>query len=468
MKKNLIVALALVFVLGIAGTAFAAANPFVDVPAKHWAYDAVAKLAQAGILDGYGDGTYRGERLATRYELAQATAKAMARADKADAQMKAIIDKLAVEFAAELNNLGVRVAKLEKNASSIKFWGDARLRMISGDRGLPNSDATLVDGARSATLAYAKDRTYWDQRLRVYAKADLNDKAQFFGRMMANWRDVSTANTSYESSIYWDYGYFQWTFDPAFKFAIGRQQITAGMDLFWTNGGYDAVQFMFGAPSDNFTAKIGYGDVGTYTSAGSPTTGNMTKPVWLLDLNYKVNKDWAVNGAMYYATNAGDTVLTGATTNADLTYSKGYPYQVYNLGFKGMLNPDFSLKAQYVWNAASVVADAYPNDKHDGWLAEVWYKGADKAKVGSWGLGVNYRELKPFALDLANASGILGNSMTSGTTSVLGQKGWGFQGNYTISKNAVLTATYESLSYNSSISNATLQPFYYVQMNVNF
>ena len=135
MKKNLIVALALVFVLGIAGTAFAAANPFVDVPAKHWAYDAVTKLAQAGILDGYGDGTYRGERLASRYEMAQATAKAMARADKADAQMKALIDKLAVEFAAELNNLGVRVAKLEKNASSIKFSGEARMRYQSGNVG---------------------------------------------------------------------------------------------------------------------------------------------------------------------------------------------------------------------------------------------------------------------------------------------------------------------------------------------
>ena len=152
MKKNLIVALALVFVLGIAGTAFAAANPFVDVPAKHWAYDAVTKLAQAGILDGYGDGTYRGERLATRYEMAQATAKAMARADKADAQMKALIDKLAVEFAAELNNLGVRVAKLEKNASTIKFWGDARLRMMSGDRGFASSDMQPLAAPASAFL----------------------------------------------------------------------------------------------------------------------------------------------------------------------------------------------------------------------------------------------------------------------------------------------------------------------------
>ena len=69
MKKSIILTLALVFVLGIAGTAFAA-NPFVDVPAKHWAYDAVAKLAQAGIVDGYGDGTFKGDKTMTRYEMA--------------------------------------------------------------------------------------------------------------------------------------------------------------------------------------------------------------------------------------------------------------------------------------------------------------------------------------------------------------------------------------------------------------
>ncbi|MBP2666129.1 MAG: omp-alpha 5 [Firmicutes bacterium] len=468
MKKNLIIALALVFVLGIAGTAFAAANPFVDVPAKHWAYDAVAKLAQAGILDGYGDGTYRGERLATRYELAQATAKAMARADKADAQMKAIIDKLAVEFAAELNNLGVRVAKLEKNASSIKFWGDARLRMVSGDQGRPTDATTLTGANATAVLPYYKDRTYWDQRLRVYAQADLNDKAQFFGRMMANWRDVSVANTSYESSIYWDYGYFQWTFDPGFKMAIGRQQIIAANNLFWTNGGYDAVQFMFGAPSDNFTAKIGYGDVGTYTSAGSPTVNNMTKPVWLLDMNYNLNKNWKVTGSMYYATNAGDAKITGQTQDANLTYAKGYPFQVYSLGFKGNLNQDFKLGGWYFWNASSVVADTYVNDKHDGWMLDLWYKGADKSKVGTWGLNASYREIKPFAIDLSNVAGPLGNSMIGAYSQILGQKGWGFAANYTISKNAVLTVNYEALSYNSSISTATLQPFYYVQMNVNF
>ena len=115
MKKMLVIILGLVLALGISGTALAAsANPFADVPAKHWSYDSINKLANAGIVDGYGDGTFRGDRTMTRYEMAQVVAKAMARSDKADAEMKALIDKLAVEFAAELNNLGVRVAKLEE------------------------------------------------------------------------------------------------------------------------------------------------------------------------------------------------------------------------------------------------------------------------------------------------------------------------------------------------------------------
>ena len=63
-------AAALAMALGICGTAMAA-NPFSDVPAGHWAYAAVAKLAAAGVVDGYPDGTYKGDRTMTRYEMAQ-------------------------------------------------------------------------------------------------------------------------------------------------------------------------------------------------------------------------------------------------------------------------------------------------------------------------------------------------------------------------------------------------------------
>ena len=112
MKKTLVSALTTALVVGAASTTFAAANPFQDVPADHWAYDAVAQLAADGVIEGYGDGTYRGDQEITRYEMAQMVARAMAKGGNgAD---KALIDKLAAEFADELNSLGVRVSALEK------------------------------------------------------------------------------------------------------------------------------------------------------------------------------------------------------------------------------------------------------------------------------------------------------------------------------------------------------------------
>ena len=62
MKKSLVLAMAMA--LGVTASAYAA-NPFSDVPAGHWAYDSVNKLASAGIVDGYGNGTFGGDRLMT-------------------------------------------------------------------------------------------------------------------------------------------------------------------------------------------------------------------------------------------------------------------------------------------------------------------------------------------------------------------------------------------------------------------
>ena len=109
MKKSLVLAMAMA--LGVTASAYAA-NPFSDVPAGHWAYDSVNKLAAAGIVDGYGNGTFGGDRLMTRYEMAQIVAKAMAKG--------ANVDRLAAEFADELDSLGVRVAALEKNLTTLK------------------------------------------------------------------------------------------------------------------------------------------------------------------------------------------------------------------------------------------------------------------------------------------------------------------------------------------------------------
>ena len=93
MKKSLVLAMAMA--LGVTASAYAA-NPFSDVPAGHWAYDSINKLAAAGVIEGYGDTTFGGDKLMTRYEMAQIVAKAMAKG--------ANVDKLAAEFADELDN----------------------------------------------------------------------------------------------------------------------------------------------------------------------------------------------------------------------------------------------------------------------------------------------------------------------------------------------------------------------------
>ena len=119
MKKQFAAIFAATAVLGVT-TAFAA-NPFSDVTPDSWAYQAVSQLANAGIVNGYPDGTFKGQNNITRYEMAQMVAKAMANQDRANAEQQAMINRLADEFSNELNNLGVRVARLEDRVGNVKL-----------------------------------------------------------------------------------------------------------------------------------------------------------------------------------------------------------------------------------------------------------------------------------------------------------------------------------------------------------
>jgi len=72
--------LLVVGIIGIGALCFAAGEKvgiarFSDVPADHWAADAVTELADQGVLQGYPDGTFNGERAVTRYELAVTLAR---------------------------------------------------------------------------------------------------------------------------------------------------------------------------------------------------------------------------------------------------------------------------------------------------------------------------------------------------------------------------------------------------------
>lgn len=74
---------------------------FPDVPENHWAYEAVSKLAGNGIIQGYEDGKYHGERTMTRYEMAEIIYNALSKGAKAE-------KKLVEEFKPELQAMAAQ------------------------------------------------------------------------------------------------------------------------------------------------------------------------------------------------------------------------------------------------------------------------------------------------------------------------------------------------------------------------
>ena len=106
-----------------AASAATADQLYSDVPQDHWAIAAVTKLSNDGIVTGYGDGTFRGDRAITRYEMAQMIASARTHSEKASAEDKALIQRLSTEFSDELSTLGIRVDKLEKKSDNVKLSG---------------------------------------------------------------------------------------------------------------------------------------------------------------------------------------------------------------------------------------------------------------------------------------------------------------------------------------------------------
>jgi len=124
-------AVALAAALMVALVAPAFAQPFADVPTNHWAYDAIAELAAKGLVEGYPDGTFKGDRAMTRYEMAMVVARLLARiesiqipapapAPQVTAADLAAIQRLINEFRAELAALGVRVTAIEEELNAIK------------------------------------------------------------------------------------------------------------------------------------------------------------------------------------------------------------------------------------------------------------------------------------------------------------------------------------------------------------
>ncbi len=188
MKK--ILAIAACAALGLGVSAYAA-NPFSDVSTDDWAYQAVSDLSDQGVVEGYPDGTFKGEKNITRYELAQIVARLMAKEDQLNAEQRATLDKLSGEYADELANLGVRVGNLEKKVGNITWSGDARMRYKEGYEKVNDLDKDgkiqyKEDGKTPITKQTGNSFGKWDGRMRLNMKAQINDSTYARGRFATN------------------------------------------------------------------------------------------------------------------------------------------------------------------------------------------------------------------------------------------------------------------------------------------
>lgn len=100
------------------------ASPFSDVPQGHWAIDAINSLTSKGIIKGYEDGTFGGNKVVSRYHLAVVISRMLASIEvKPDAISKAdlkVVERLTMEFADELSLMNISVKSLEKELYGIK------------------------------------------------------------------------------------------------------------------------------------------------------------------------------------------------------------------------------------------------------------------------------------------------------------------------------------------------------------
>ena len=383
MKKSLVLAMAMA--LGVTASAYAA-NPFSDVPAGHWAYDSVNKLAAAGIVDGYGNGTFGGDRLMTRYEMAQIVAKAMAKG--------ANVDRLAAEFADELDSLGVRVAALEKKSDNVKITGEARFRYV-------DQKAKANDG----------DGYVADLRSRIWLTGQVNEDWKYTG-MIENVQNF--ANDAGDEGTDFQRAYVEGK--------LGGLAVTAGRyNAFFANGN------IYDDRADGI--ELAYGDkvkvMGAAGRANSENDADVAK----------------VDGIAAHTYAGGEFVSDFGAINATAGY-----YNFKDIGVKdsgvdnaiwfvgaGTTFGDFGLNAMYLKGDASGDKD-YSALTDDGWTAGLTWKGAEADKAGSYGLFANYYD--------QGGQTYIAHTTDANTFGVEGFKGYGVGANYTVAKNMVFTAVY--------------------------
>lgn len=430
MKKSLVAALTGALVVGATATTFAAANPFSDVPAGHWAYNSVTKLASEGVIEGYGDGTYRGNRNITRYEMAQMVARALARAPKSNisSSSRAELDKLAAEFRDELDSLGVRVAELEKNSDKVKWTGKLEYtynhHKLSGE-------------------GYGKEKIMSHAGVfRLEPNVEINDHWKLVARFDAhyNGKDDETNGGNQGAKLKrvyaeGEYGRFgvklgRFGYCPSIEDGTVIDTVVSGVELKYGNKWQGSIMAgRVGRRSDE-AHFFGHNSADDY----SPTTQYLRSRTDLNDALDELNQDKTDILALNIRYQPGDTGLYGG---ASYYHAKDKDFKAFNRNDKDKANI-WAVGLGYKFNDKLDLHGSYARNSRaefqkDSWAIDLRYGNyGDYAEKGDWAVWAGFAKFGVGA-DIAT---------DQGDDVLTGERGWHIGAAYAPFKNVGLQIRY--------------------------
>ncbi|MDY4696952.1 S-layer homology domain-containing protein [Selenomonas montiformis] len=458
MNKKAMTAAVLAALSVPAATGYAAQNPFKDLPEGHWAYDAVTMLARDGVIEGYGDGTFRGDRGLNRYEMAELVSKAMEKYATARPADRGAIKKLKREFASELSDIDDRltavesdVKDLKKTQSSFKWFGDARFRSYWNKNGTQFKTMKAPGGVGTGKELSSKNSRQLETRVRLGIWAQPADNVTVQGRLKLN--NVTDKNDSYDEgkiensnndSVRLDRMEFNYQAKNGWAFDIGRMEKSFGQGLIWWENPIDgfAIHKSFGQTA---AVQFGWGDLTAENWGGKGTNKDKWMPAFFADGALHLSKASTVTAS--YLKAHTDSMLDVAKVDDwgwlnSWNKKQRYELNQFAVGMNTQLAPKWRWTAEYVRNNIETSGRA----NKDGFWSRIYYGNLIWSKANTWHVFGEWAALGNYAIDSTNWGHHMnfagGNGLGSDNGGV---RGWGLGMSYMLAPSTNLEFTYYKL-----------------------
>lgn len=292
--------------------------------------------------------------------------------EKAD---KALVDKLAAEFAEELDNLGVRVADLEKKSDNVKWGGELRYRYYDIDRD-----------------SKAGDETHNKVLFRLEPKAYIGNSGWTANARLDYEMNLSTDENN--DGVVVDRAYVE---GPLFGATVtaGRTPVFTAQGLLFDDrisGGTVA----FGSDEFKTTLAAGRYSEDDHSVDSKGNAKDITAEYYGVQFDYTPNDNLALN--------AGYTALTGIDAKYKADYVLNADDNTANFWYAGgkyAFDKNVAFVGEYAQNTEADTED-------QAWTAELQYKGANPADAGSWGMYAGYRQIEDAAAIAPTYDDIIG------------------------------------------------------------